>query len=61
MVTTHKETVPPARDTMNASDLFVKALENEGVEVIYGVPGEENLDFLEALRKSEHPADSHAP
>ncbi|MFV1921131.1 MAG: acetolactate synthase large subunit [Methylotenera sp.] len=37
---------------MNASDLFVKALENEGVERIYGVPGEENLDFLEALRKS---------
>lgn len=38
---------------MNASDLFVKALENEGVEIIYGVPGEENLDFLEALRKSK--------
>jgi acetolactate synthase-1/2/3 large subunit len=38
---------------MNASDLFVKALENEGVEVIYGVPGEENLTFLEALRKSK--------
>ena len=37
---------------MNASDLFVQALENEGVEYIYGVPGEENLDFLEALRKS---------
>ena len=37
---------------MNASDLFIKALENEGVELIYGVPGEENLDFLEALRKS---------
>jgi acetolactate synthase-1/2/3 large subunit len=37
---------------MNASDIFVKALENEGVEIIYGVPGEENLDFLEALRKS---------
>ena len=37
---------------MNASELFVKALEREGVEVIYGVPGEENLDFLEALRKS---------
>ena len=37
---------------MNASDLFIKALENEGVEIIYGVPGEENLDFLEALRKS---------
>ena len=37
---------------MNASDLFVKALENEGVEYIFGVPGEENLDFLEAMRKS---------
>lgn len=37
---------------MNASELFIKALENEGVERIYGVPGEENLDFLEALRKS---------
>ena len=30
---------------MNASDLFVKALENEGVAYIYGVPGEENLAF----------------
>ncbi len=37
---------------MNAAHLFVKALENEGVEVIYGVPGEENLDLLEALRES---------
>ncbi len=35
-----------------ASDLLVKALENEGVEYIFGVPGEENLDFLEALRTS---------
>ncbi len=38
---------------MNASELFIKALENEGVTHIFGVPGEENLDFLEALRKSE--------
>jgi len=37
---------------MNAADLFIKTLENEGVEVIYGVPGEENLAFLEALRTS---------
>jgi acetolactate synthase-1/2/3 large subunit len=37
---------------MNASDLFVKALESEGVDTIYGIPGEENLDFLESLRKS---------
>ncbi|MFC0220504.1 acetolactate synthase large subunit [Pseudochelatococcus lubricantis] len=34
------------------SDLFVAALENEGVERIFGVPGEENLDVLESLRTS---------
>ncbi len=34
---------------MKTSDLFVKALENEGVEYIYGIPGEENLDFLNSL------------
>src|SRR4029079_18148187 len=38
---------------MKASDLLVKALENEGVEFIFGIPGEENLDFLEALRTSK--------
>lgn len=32
--------------------MFVRALEQEGVERIYGVPGEENLDFLESLRTS---------
>lgn len=37
---------------MKASDLFVKALENEGVEYIFGIPGEENLDLLESLRHS---------
>ncbi len=37
---------------MKASDLFVKALESEGVEYIFGVPGEENLDLLESLRQS---------
>ena len=41
------------RENMNASDLFIKALENEGVEYIFGIPGEENLDLLEALRKSD--------
>ncbi len=35
-----------------ASDLFVAALEAEGVEYIFGVPGEENLDLLESLRTS---------
>jgi TPP-dependent 2-oxoacid decarboxylase len=38
---------------LKASDLFVKALENEGVEYIFGVPGEENLDLLESIRKSK--------
>lgn len=38
---------------MKASDLFVQALEQEGVEHIFGVPGEENLDLLESLRKSK--------
>ncbi|MCX5845503.1 MAG: acetolactate synthase large subunit [Deltaproteobacteria bacterium] len=35
---------------MKASDLFVKQLEEEGVEYVFGLPGEENLDFLESLR-----------
>ncbi len=34
------------------SDLLVSALENEGVERIFGVPGEENLDVVESLRQS---------
>lgn len=37
---------------MKASDLFVRALEAEGVEYIFGIPGEENLDLLESLRES---------
>lgn len=37
---------------MKTSDLFVRALENEGVEYIFGIPGEENLDFLDSLRDS---------
>lgn len=35
-----------------ASDLFVQALENERVEYVFAVPGEENLDLLESLRTS---------
>lgn len=38
---------------MKTSDLFVKALENEGVEYIFGIPGEENLDFLDSLEDSK--------
>jgi acetolactate synthase-1/2/3 large subunit len=35
------------------SDLLVAALENEGVECIFAIPGEENLDVLESLRRSK--------
>ena len=38
---------------MKASDLFIKCLEEEGVEYIFGVPGEENLDMLDSLSRSE--------
>ncbi|MCH8543419.1 MAG: acetolactate synthase large subunit [Alcanivorax sp.] len=37
---------------MKASDLFVKALEAEGVDYLFAIPGEENLDLLESLRHS---------
>ena len=37
---------------MKASDLFVKALEAEGVNYIFGIPGEENLDLLQSLKDS---------
>jgi acetolactate synthase-1/2/3 large subunit len=37
---------------MNGAELLVSALENEGVQQIVGVPGEENLDLVEALRRS---------
>ena len=37
---------------MNGANLLVAALKNEGVKQIFGVPGEENLDVVEALRRS---------
>src|SRR3546814_15221851 len=38
---------------IKASDLFIQCLEEEGVEYIFGVPGEENLDFLDSLSRSK--------
>lgn len=38
---------------MKTAELFVKCLEAEGVEYIFGIPGEENIDFLEAIRTSK--------
>ncbi len=37
---------------MNAAELFVRCLENEGVEYIFGIPGEENLAVMDALLDS---------
>jgi acetolactate synthase-1/2/3 large subunit len=39
-------------DRVKGADVLVKALENEGVDRIFAVPGEENLDILESLRHS---------
>ena len=41
-----------AEKTMKASELFTRALEAEGVEYIFGIPGEENLDLLDSLSRS---------
>lgn len=37
---------------MTAAELLVRCLENEGVKYIFGIPGEENLDVMQALRNS---------
>ena len=37
---------------MKASELFLRSLEAEGVEYVFGIPGEENLDFLDSLSRS---------
>lgn len=40
------------KKVLNTSELIVKCLEREGVKYIFGIPGEENLTFLKALRNS---------
>src|SRR5687767_8356750 len=40
-------------EQQKASDLFIECLEAEGCEYIFGVPGEENLDFLDSLSRSQ--------
>ena len=37
-------------DKIKTSDLFVEILIEEGVQWVFGIPGEENLDFLESMR-----------
>lgn len=38
---------------MNTAELLIQCLENEGVQYIFGLPGEENLHVLEAIKKSK--------
>ena len=38
--------------SVKAAELFVRCLENEGVEAIFGIPGEENIDILDVLLDS---------
>src|SRR5688500_3248775 len=40
-------------DEPNAADLFVDCLESEGVEYVFGIPGEETLDLNRALEDSD--------
>src|SRR2546422_11115603 len=40
---------------MNAAQLLVSCLENEGVRLAFGIPGEENLELMDALRGSSVP------
>lgn len=47
-----QESIAEPATTRKASDLFVKALEREGVTHVFALPGEENLDLLESIRTS---------
>lgn len=37
---------------MKGSDILVRQLEKEGVQWVFGIPGEENLDLMDSLRDS---------
>ena len=34
---------------MNAAEILIRCLENEGVQYIFGIPGEETLEIMEAI------------
>ncbi|MCO5558688.1 hypothetical protein L7F22_012274 [Adiantum nelumboides] len=53
MATSQDEGLNDSRKQLHkASDLFVRALENENIKYIFGIPGEENLDLLNSLKGS---------
>src|SRR6188508_2886575 len=43
----------PGAKSHTAAEVLVKCLENEGVDYIYGIPGEENIDIMDALLSSK--------
>ncbi len=45
--------VETPKKTVKAAELLVKCLENEGVEYIFGIPGEENIGIMDALLESD--------
>jgi acetolactate synthase-1/2/3 large subunit len=42
----------PIKETTTVAQLLVKCLENEGVKYVFGIPGEENIHFMDALKGS---------
>jgi acetolactate synthase-1/2/3 large subunit len=38
--------------SLTTAQLIVQCLENEGVEYVFGIPGEENIHLVDALRDS---------
>src|ERR687895_1283330 len=47
-----KEEWTPIEETTTVAKLVVRCLENEGVRYIFGIPGEENIHFIDALTES---------
>lgn len=46
-------TDPGENESLNVAEMLVKGLEHEGVEYVFGIPGEENLDVMNALKHSK--------
>ena len=47
------QAIQPEDKQMNTADLLIKCLEEEGVEYIFGIPGEENLDLMNSIMNSQ--------
>ena len=52
MTNKESQTQKPTSHKRNTADLIVECLVNEGVEVVFGIPGEENIPLLEAIERN---------